>query len=39
MIELRGIVKKYVLGEETVLALAGVDLFSGRNEYGALIGP
>ena len=39
MIELRGIVKKYVLGEETVLALAGVDLFIGRNEYVALIGP
>ena len=39
MIELRGIVKKYVLGEETVLALAGVDLFIARNEYVALIGP
>ena len=39
MIELCGIVKKYVLGEETVLALAGVDLFIGRNEYVALIGP
>lgn len=39
MIELRGIVKRYVLGEEEVLALAGVDLFIGRNEYVALIGP
>ena len=39
MIELQGIVKRYVLGEETVLALAGVDLFIGRNEYVALIGP
>jgi putative ABC transport system ATP-binding protein len=39
MIELRGIVKRYVLGEETVLALAGVDLHIGRNEYVALIGP
>jgi putative ABC transport system ATP-binding protein len=39
MIELRGIVKRYVLGGETVLALAGVDLFIGRNEYVALIGP
>ncbi|MFN7273283.1 MAG: ABC transporter ATP-binding protein [Gammaproteobacteria bacterium] len=39
MIELKGIVKRYVLGEETVLALAGVDLFIGRNEYVALIGP
>jgi putative ABC transport system ATP-binding protein len=39
MIELKGIVKRYVLGDETVLALAGVDLFVGRNEYVALIGP
>ena len=39
MIELRGIVKRYELGEEVVLALAGVDLFIGRNEYVALIGP
>jgi putative ABC transport system ATP-binding protein len=39
MIELRDIVKRYVLGEEVVLALAGVDLFIGRNEYVALIGP
>jgi len=39
MIELQGIVKRYVLGDEEVLALAGVDLFVGRNEYVALIGP
>jgi putative ABC transport system ATP-binding protein len=39
MIELNGIVKRYVLGDETVLALAGVDLHIGRNEYVALIGP
>jgi putative ABC transport system ATP-binding protein len=39
MIELQGIVKRYVLGEEEVLALAGVDLHVGRNEYVALIGP
>jgi putative ABC transport system ATP-binding protein len=39
MIELKGIVKRYVLGGETVLALAGVDLSIGRNEYVALIGP
>jgi putative ABC transport system ATP-binding protein len=39
MIELQGVVKRYVLGEETVLALAGVDLHIGRNEYVALIGP
>lgn len=39
MIELQGIVKRYVLGEEEVLALAGVDLHVGHNEYVALIGP
>lgn len=39
MIELKDIVKRYVLGDETVLALAGVDLHIGRNEYVALIGP
>ncbi|MBM4192175.1 MAG: ABC transporter ATP-binding protein [Gammaproteobacteria bacterium] len=39
MIELQGIVKRYVLGDEEVLALAGVDLYVGRNEYVALIGP
>ena len=39
MIELQGIVKRYVLGGETVLAVAGVDLSIGRNEYVALIGP
>ena len=39
MIELQGVVKRYVLGEETVHALAGVDLHIGRNEYVALIGP
>ena len=39
MIELQGVVKRYVLGEETVLALAGVDVHIGRNEYVALIGP
>ncbi|MBP6596400.1 MAG: ABC transporter ATP-binding protein [Arenimonas sp.] len=39
MIRLAGIVKRYVMGEEEVLALAGVDLHIGRNEYVALIGP
>ncbi len=39
MIVLSGIVKRYAMGEETVLALAGVDLFIDRNEYVALIGP
>ncbi len=39
MIALRGIVKRYHLGEEIVVALAGVDLHVGRNEYVALTGP
>ena len=39
MIRLAGIVKRYVMGEETLMALAGVDLHIGRNEYVALIGP
>ena len=39
MIELSGIVKTYTMGEETVRALAGVDLVIGRNEYVALTGP
>jgi putative ABC transport system ATP-binding protein len=39
MIALRNIVKRYRMGEEDVLALAGVDLDIQRNEYVALIGP
>lgn len=39
MISLRNIVKRYRMGEEDVLALAGVDLEIERNEYVALIGP
>ena len=39
MIRLTGIVKRYMMGEEEVLALNGVDLFVDRNEYVALIGP
>ncbi|MFY2764460.1 ABC transporter ATP-binding protein [Arenimonas sp. MALMAid1274] len=39
MIRLTGIVKRYIMGEEELLALAGVDLHIGRNEYVALIGP
>jgi putative ABC transport system ATP-binding protein len=39
MIRLSGIVKRYVMGEEELMALAGVDLHIGRNEYVALIGP
>ena len=39
MIRLSGIVKRYRMGEEELMALAGVDLHIGRNEYVALIGP
>jgi putative ABC transport system ATP-binding protein len=39
MISLRDITKRYVMGEEDVLALAGVDLDIARNEYVALVGP
>lgn len=39
MIVLRSIVKRYAMGDEIVMALAGVDLFIDRNEYVALIGP
>ena len=39
MIVLSNIVKRYAMGDETVMALAGVDLFIDRNEYVALIGP
>ncbi|HLU14002.1 MAG TPA: ABC transporter ATP-binding protein [Arenimonas sp.] len=38
MISLRGITKRYQMGEEEVLALNGVDLDIGRNEYVALVG-
>lgn len=39
MISLQHIVKRYVMGEEEILALAGIDLEIARNEYVALIGP
>ncbi len=39
MISLTGIIKRYVMGDETLMALAGVDLQIGRNEYVALVGP
>ncbi|MGD9584835.1 MAG: ABC transporter ATP-binding protein [Lysobacterales bacterium] len=38
MIVLSGIVKRYRMGEEEILALNGIDLNIGRNEYVALIG-
>ena len=39
MISLTNIVKRYMMGEEEIMALAGVDLYIARNEYVALIGP
>ena len=39
MIRLSGITKHYLMGEEEVRALDGVDLHIARNEYVALIGP
>jgi putative ABC transport system ATP-binding protein len=39
VIRLTNIVKRYHMGEEEIMALAGVDLFIDRNEYVALIGP
>jgi len=39
MIALRGITRRYRMGDEEVMALAGVDLDIARNEYVALIGP
>ncbi|MDQ2701258.1 MAG: ABC transporter ATP-binding protein [Pseudomonadota bacterium] len=39
MISLRNITKRYLMGDEEVLALAGVDLDIGSNEYVALVGP
>ena len=39
MIELAAIRKRYAMGDDEVLALDGVDLEIGRNEYVALTGP
>ena len=39
MIRLAGITKHYLMGDEQVHALDGVDLHIARNEYVALIGP
>jgi putative ABC transport system ATP-binding protein len=39
MISLQHIVKRYIMGDEEILALAGVDIEIARNEYVALIGP
>jgi putative ABC transport system ATP-binding protein len=39
IIRLSGITREYVMGSEKVLALRGVDLEIGRNEYVAIMGP
>jgi putative ABC transport system ATP-binding protein len=39
MIRLTGITKHYVMGDEEVRALDGLDVHIARNEYVALIGP
>ncbi len=39
VIRLAGIKREYVMGSERVLALRGVDLSIGRNEYVAIMGP
>jgi putative ABC transport system ATP-binding protein len=39
MIALRNIARRYRMGDEEVMALAGVDLDIARNEYVALVGP
>ncbi len=39
MLELKGIVKNYVSGEETVGALKGIDLQFRKNEFVSILGP
>jgi putative ABC transport system ATP-binding protein len=39
VIRLAGIKREYVMGSERVMALRGVDLSIGRNEYVAIMGP
>jgi putative ABC transport system ATP-binding protein len=39
MIKIEGLTKSYIIGEETVNALNGVDLEIQKNEYVALMGP
>jgi putative ABC transport system ATP-binding protein len=39
MISVRGLTKVYIMGEESVAALAGVDCDIQRGEYTAVIGP
>ncbi|HEX5788992.1 MAG TPA: ABC transporter ATP-binding protein [Woeseiaceae bacterium] len=39
VLELRDVVKTYVMGSETIQALSGVSLTIARNEYVAIMGP
>ena len=39
LIELRGVIKRYVIGEQQILALNGIDLTIEQGEYAAIIGP
>ena len=39
MLELKGIVKNYVSGDETVAALKGIDLEFRRNDFVSILGP
>jgi putative ABC transport system ATP-binding protein len=39
LIELRNVTKRYVVGEQEINALAGVDLEIGQGEFAAIIGP
>src|SRR5882757_11449783 len=39
LIELRGVTKRYKIGEQEILALNGIDLDIEQGEYAAIIGP
>jgi putative ABC transport system ATP-binding protein len=39
LIELRGVTKRYKIGEQEILALNGIDLTIEQGEYAAIIGP
>ena len=39
LIELRGVTKRYKVGEQEILALNGIDLIIEQGEYAAIIGP
>ncbi len=39
LIELRGVTKRYIVGEQEILALNGIDLIIEQGEYAAIIGP